>query len=103
MDGRARRRSGLSRDCRARLLNVSPLIYAPAMSEEQRDRDTYMKTAEVADFVRWLYEHGHLKVDSAKEAQALGERYFEESEKGGRIPENWRDKAHVNLFDWAGA
>ena len=65
---------------------------------DQRDRDIYMSTAEVADFARWLFEGGHLRTESREEAQQLGERYFEESAEQGWIAKDWRDKAHVNIF-----
>jgi hypothetical protein len=35
-------------------------------------------------------------------SSGLDKRFFDEDEALGYTPANWRDKAHVSLFDWPG-
>jgi hypothetical protein len=65
------------------------------------DENLYIATATVADFARWLFENGHLNFELATHAQQLGESFFDERAADDRAPRDWRDKAHVDLFDWA--
>lgn len=68
---------------------------------DELHRNTYIRTATVADLLRWLWDDGKLNVTSIREAQRLGERYFDEG-VSGPAPDDWRQTAYVSLFDWAG-
>lgn len=69
--------------------------------DEQQQRTVYMQTAVIAHFLRWLSVNGYLRTDFSDDAPSLGERFFEETSQHGLIPEEWRDHAHVDLFESA--
>jgi hypothetical protein len=58
-----------------------------------------MQTATVDEFAEWLHDAGHLKTATTIDARRLAVQFFEHKHQQGRLPDDWRNHAHVEMLD----
>jgi hypothetical protein len=70
------------------------------MAEDRSDYENsiYMQSAVIYEFLQGLFNAGRLNVDSLEEAVALGAEYFEQRDRRGMLPDNWRDIVYADLL-----